>query len=198
MFAATVVLPGAGYCQITQYKDDVPLESPYYNERYVAGWVSRLAMKVMSLSFTQLEYNIRAAEKDFTKEAYEIFISELEAADMPVFIKNNRVIMKAAPQSKARLISKGLLNGRYTWAFELPVLLTYQTHNETYRENKKITAIVVRSNEPNHNMIAVNHWFVEDSYEKVKRPGPSRDGNSKGLLDRENLMHLYKEDPRPE
>ncbi len=158
-------LPSQGSCQSTpKNKEDVPLEDPFYNSRRVAGWTSRKIITVMSLSYTGIERNLTVAKQVFTDNGYQKFYGDLEESGLLMLVEDARMKMSLAPVNSPELLGEGVVDGRYRWAFRIPVVMTMQTVKKTIRDNKTLLLVIVISNEPRHDMLAIEHWALSDRY----------------------------------
>ncbi len=189
LLSVLIGVPGAGLCQKIGYgelKEDVPLDHPYYNRKYVGGWVSNLALDVMSINFTNIDISLNVAKKNFTNEGYKKFYEDMDTSGLLRLIEDSKMTILSAPIDQPKFIYAGIVNGRYQWAFEVPVVLTLQTAKKTIRESRNLFVVVVRSNEMRHHMIAVEDWILSDA-DWVPDESPAS-----GLMTKKNKSYLTK------
>lgn len=80
----------------------------------------------------------------FTPEARDEFRAELQHAGDVKNVVDRFQVVSAAVRSPPEIETEGVERGRYTWVVRLVVTVFYRTQVETLRENRAVTAKVVR------------------------------------------------------
>jgi hypothetical protein len=144
-------------------KEDIPLTEPYYRPSYIEGWLSRKVIENMSFTYVGAAGTLEAVRDNFTEEGYERYAGDIRESGFLRIIEDARMKIKAAPFGESELVRDGVVNGRYMWVYETPVVLTIVSGDSVIYEAKTLTAIIVRSNKWQHDMIAIDDWIVSEA-----------------------------------
>lgn len=159
-------LPGEAFCQPSSTGDPevAPLDQPFFDTSYVSTWLGRRIMTAMSISFWDVEGSLKSAKKDFTDEGFRRFYSDLNDSGLLMLIEDAQMRMTVTARDRAVPVGQGVVDGRYSWAFQVPVIMRMQTNGNILHENKKLLVVVVRSNDLRHTMIAIDQWILSDDF----------------------------------
>lgn len=151
-----------GHAQEKRYKDEFALDDGFYNNAYIGAWAARKTTQILSLKFVNAERILNLARRTFTEKGYRNFIEDLEYSGLLKMIEDFQMVISVTQNAKESLEEEWVENGVKHWLFSVPVKYTYQTANSTYREDKNVLLIVVRSNKPMHDMVAIDYISIND------------------------------------
>ena len=85
-----------------------------------------------------------AASGFFTSDGWNQFITALSESNNLDAVKTKKLVVSAVATAAPVILQKGLLNGRYAWRIQMPILVTYQSASEFSQQNLNVTMLVTR------------------------------------------------------
>lgn len=122
----------------------VALNAPNQSDSAILQWANQAAIAAFSYNFVNYRSELVAASGFFTAEGWDQFISALSASNNLDAIKAKKLVVSAVATSAPVILQKGLLNGRYAWRIQMPILVTYQSASEFSQQNLNVTMLVTR------------------------------------------------------
>ena len=80
----------------------------------------------------------------FTAEGWDQFINALASSNNLEAVKAKKLVVSAVATSAPVILQKGILNGRYAWRIQMPMLVTYQSASEFSQQHMTVTMLVSR------------------------------------------------------
>jgi len=143
------------------FKQDIPLDKPHMTPAYINTWVALVLSDVMTFGFNDYKMRLSLASNYFTDMGWKSFTQALKRSRIIEMVEVNQQLITAAPKGAPVLQSEGLVNGRYQWVIEMPLILTYRSGSKTSRTGLLVTAIVKRSDDEKHPYgIAIDQWIA--------------------------------------
>ena len=59
-------------------------------------------------------------------------------------VKAKKLIVSAVATRAPIILQKGILNSRYSWRVQMPILVTYQSASEFSQQNNVVTMLITR------------------------------------------------------
>lgn len=76
-------------------------------------------------------------------------------------VETKQQVVTAAPAGSPILVSEGIVVGRYQWTIELPLVVTYQSGDQTKNTNLLVTIVVVRVPRlESPNGVGIEQWIA--------------------------------------
>ena len=122
----------------------VALNAPNQSDAAVLQWANQAAMAVFSYNFVNYRSELVAASGFFTADGWAQFISALGSSNNLDAIKAKKLVVSAVATGAPVILQKGVLNGRYSWRIQMPMLVTYQSASEFSQQNLNVTMLVTR------------------------------------------------------
>lgn len=122
----------------------VALNAPNQSDSAILQWANQAAIATFSYNFVNYRSELVAASGFFTAEGWDQFISALAASNNLEAIKAKKLVVSAVATSAPVILQKGVLNGRYAWRIQMPILVTYQSASEFSQQNLNVTMLVTR------------------------------------------------------
>lgn len=122
----------------------VALNAPNQSDSAILQWANQAAIATFSYNFVNYRSELVAASGFFTAEGWDQFISALGASNNLDAIKAKKLVVSAVATSAPVILQKGVLNGRYAWRIQMPILVTYQSASEFSQQNLNVTMLVTR------------------------------------------------------
>jgi intracellular multiplication protein IcmL len=140
----------------------VALSEPNLSTPALMSWTAQAATEVMTFGFNDYRRRLQEASRNFTKIGWASFTTALERSKIMEMVESNRQVVTAAPRSAPVLVSEGLVAGRYQWQVEVPMVVTYQSGNESRADNLLVTLIIVRvSKLESPNGVGIEQWVAQ-------------------------------------
>jgi intracellular multiplication protein IcmL len=139
----------------------VALNQPNLSTPALMSWVAQAATEVMTFGFNDYRRRLQEASRNFTRPGWESFTGALERARIIETVESNQQVVTAAPQGAPILQSEGLVNGRYQWVIELPLILSYQSGTRVKSDSLLVTLVVVRVPRlESPNGVGIEQWIA--------------------------------------
>lgn len=122
----------------------VPLNQPNLSTPALMSWVAQSATEVMTFGFNDYRRRLQQSSKNFTRKGWESFTQALQRSRIIEMVESNQQVVTAAPRGAPILESEGLVQGRYQWVVQVPMILTYQSGSKTRSTSLLVTLVVVR------------------------------------------------------
>jgi intracellular multiplication protein IcmL len=122
----------------------IALTEPNQSDGAVTEWANQAAISAFTLDFVNYPQQLEQASQYFTKEGWEQFLESLQQGNNIEQIRQKRLTVTAVAQNTPVILQKGVLNGRYSWRIQLPILITYQSSSSIQQQTSIITMLVIR------------------------------------------------------
>lgn len=121
-----------------------PLDEPNQSDAAVLQWANQAAIASYSYNFVNYRDELQAASVFFTPEGWNQFLDALQKSNTLDSVRAKKLIVSAVATRAPIILQKGLLNGRYSWRVQMPVLVTYQSASEFAQVNTVVTLLITR------------------------------------------------------
>ena len=122
----------------------VALNMPNQADSAILQWSNQAAIAAFTYNFVNYRTELVAASGFFTAEGWEQFVNALGSSNNLDAIKAKKLVVSAVATSSPVILQKGVLNGRYSWRIQMPILVTYQSASEFSQQNLNVTMLVTR------------------------------------------------------
>ncbi|MCR9192453.1 MAG: type IVB secretion system apparatus protein IcmL/DotI [Gammaproteobacteria bacterium] len=122
----------------------VALNAPNQSDSAILQWANQAAIATFSYNFVNYRSELVASSGFFTAAGWDQFISALGASNNLEAVKAKKLVVSAVATSAPVILQKGVLNGRYAWRIQMPILVTYQSASEFSQQNLNVTMLVTR------------------------------------------------------
>lgn len=122
----------------------VALNAPNQSDSAVLQWANQAAIAAFSYNFVNYRSELVASSGFFTAEGWDQFISALASSNNLEAVKAKKLVVSAVATSAPVILQKGILNGRYAWRIQMPMLVTYQSASEFSQQHLVVTMLVSR------------------------------------------------------
>lgn len=121
-----------------------PLDEPNQSDSAVLQWANQAAIAAFTYNFVNYREELQASSGFFTAEGWNQFLTALQDSNNLDAIKAKKLIVSAVATRAPVILQKGVLNGKYSWRIQLPILVTYQSASEFSQQNNVVTMLVTR------------------------------------------------------
>ena len=139
-----------------------PLSDPVVDNNYVLQWVANAVQQAFSLDFIHWRDQLQHASNNFTAAGWNFFLQAYKkSGDLKTLINLN-MVANATVTGSPVIQYENVLDGRYIWKINLPIMITYTNTQKTINQPLNVTVIVVRVPvQTNPDRIAINEFLPE-------------------------------------
>jgi intracellular multiplication protein IcmL len=139
----------------------VALSEPNLSIPALMSWSAQAATEVMTFGFNDYKRRLQQASRNFTRLGWVSFTSALEKSRIIEMVEANGQVVSAAPASAPILISEGIVNGRYQWQVQVPLVVTYQAGSSVRDDRMLVTLLLVRVPKlESPNGVGIEQWIA--------------------------------------
>ncbi len=139
----------------------VSLDQPNLSAPAIVSWASQASSEVMTFGFHDYRRRLQEASRHFTRRGWESFTKALQSSGIIDSITQNRQVLTATPRGAPTLVSEGVVNGRYEWQIEVPMLISYEFGAGSKQNQIMLKLLVVRVPQlENANGIGIEQWIA--------------------------------------
>ncbi len=121
-----------------------PLDEPNQSDSAVLQWANQAAIAAFTYNFVNYRTELQASSGFFTAEGWDQFLTALQQSNNLDAVKAKKLIVSAVATRAPIILQKGLLNGRFAWRVQMPILVTYQSASEFSQQNNVVTMLITR------------------------------------------------------
>jgi intracellular multiplication protein IcmL len=139
----------------------VALSEPNLSVPALMSWSAQAATEVMTFGFNDYKRRLQQASRSFTRLGWVSFTAALEKSRIIEMVEANQQVVSAAPASAPILISEGVVNGRYQWQVQVPLVVTYQAGSSVRDDRMMVTMLIVRVPKlESPNGVGIEQWIA--------------------------------------
>lgn len=121
-----------------------PLSQPNQTDELMLKWAGQAAVAAFTYNYVNYREELQASSGFFTAEGWQLFLSALKQSNNLDAIQAKKLIVSAVPISPPVILKKGLVDNRFTWRVQMPILVTYQSATEYTQQNNMVTMMITR------------------------------------------------------
>lgn len=121
-----------------------PLNEPNQSDSAVLQWANQAAIAAFSYNFVNYRDELQAASGFFTPSGWQQFLNALQQSNNLEAVRVKKLVVSAVATRAPIILEKGVLNGRYSWRVQMPILVTYQSASEFTQQNNVVTLLITR------------------------------------------------------
>lgn len=121
-----------------------PLDMPNQSDSAVIQWATQAAIAAYTYNFVNYNNELKTASRFFTRTGWGQFLAALKRSESLEIVKKKKLIVSAVAAKAPVILQKGVLNGRYQWRIQLPVLVSYQSASENMKQRHVVSLLVKR------------------------------------------------------
>ena len=121
-----------------------PLDEPNQSDSAVLQWANQAATAAFTYNFVNYHTELQSSSGFFTADGWTQFLTALKDSNNLEAVKAKKLIVSAVATRAPVILQKGMLNGRYSWRIQMPILVTYQSASEFSQANNVVTMLITR------------------------------------------------------
>ncbi len=139
----------------------VALDQPNLSAPAIVSWAAQATSETMTFGFHDYRRRLQESSRHFTRRGWESFTQALQVSGIIDAITQNRQVLTATPRGAPTLVSEGIVNGRYEWQIEVPMLISYEYGSGSKQSQLTLRLLVVRVPQlENANGVGIEQWIA--------------------------------------
>ena len=123
----------------------VALDMPNQSDSAIIDWASQAAVTVNTYNFLDWENQItQHARYYFSEDGWEQFYAAFQESENFKSAIEKRLRVTSVVNKRPTILSKGELNGRYTWKVDVPIFETFESPGSKGVEQLIVTLTIAR------------------------------------------------------
>jgi intracellular multiplication protein IcmL len=144
-----------------------PLTEPLIAQETLLVWATRAAVSAYSFNFVDWQNDLNSVQQYFTATGFKNFLDALKSSGNLDTVVAKRLVVQATVTDVPRIIQQGLIQGRYAWKIQIPMLVKYTSASEELRQPVLVTILVARVPTTQYpEGIAIAQFVVQDRVEE--------------------------------
>lgn len=144
----------------------IPLDKPHRVTSDITKWVETATAEVMNFTSQNYQNDLSAAQKLFDNGGNSQYTTFLRDKNIMKVLESGRYKVNSHVEDTPLLLNEGVVQGRYRWLYQIPVMITYIDRNASGYEDAKpinqkaqITLQVGRSKDAeNADALLIERW----------------------------------------
>lgn len=137
-----------------------PLTDPAVPNTFVTQWAANAVRQAFSLDFVHWRHQLQQASNNFTSYGWKTFLAALKKSNNLTTLTKLKMVSNATITGAPKILKEEVVDGRYAWKIEMPILVTYENASRTIPIPLDVTLIVLRVPvKDNPNRIAINNFL---------------------------------------
>jgi len=120
-----------------------PLDSPMVSEAVVKQWANEAVISIFNYDFVHWRNQMQKASEFFTPEGWKDFESQLRSTGTLNTVIAKKLNVSGVATGAPVITKRGVIDGRYSWQVNMPVLVTYQG-TTTFQQPTTVTLLITR------------------------------------------------------
>ncbi len=158
--------PGNQYFATTADGRIMPLyalNQPVLSPGELLQWAHRAAIDAYSYNFVNYRDAMQQLSNNFTPAGWKYYEDALKASRNLELVIAKKLVVSAVATGTPIILDQAILNGRYSWKVQIPLLVSYQSPNE--QTQNPVIVMMIISRVPNLDMpkgIAIVSFVVSE------------------------------------
>lgn len=108
-------------------------------------FANEAAVSAYSYNFANYRQNLQDASHYFTLEGWQNFQDALASSGNLKAVIKKKLVVSAVATGSPVILDQGIIDGKYTWTIQMPMLITYQSASQAARQHVIVKLIVVKT-----------------------------------------------------
>ncbi len=137
------------------------LSLPNMGNIAITNWVGRAASQIMTFGFNDIDERFALSRSNFTKYGWDSFYKAMIDSKFVEEVLKAQQVITAVPKGVPSLTSEGLVQGKYTWRFNVPLMVTSRAGTAKTSRTKTVSVAVEKvPTQENPNAVGISEWYI--------------------------------------
>ncbi len=143
-------------------KMQVPgLYFPNMGKTSLRTWVAQAATQIMTFGFNDVDERFNESRQNFTPAGWESFRTAVIKSGLVDSVIAAQQIISAIPKDTPVLLQEGLIEGVYSWVFEMPLLITVRAGGVHQVVAKRLRVVIEQvPTSANPAGVGIGAWYM--------------------------------------
>ena len=128
-----------------KYQSLTALDMPNTSDAAVIDWASLAVISCYTMDFVNYQDQMSKVAIYFTDNGWYGFTTALQNSNLLDTVVAKKLVVNSVITKAPVIKQKGYLHGQYSWAIEIPLLVTYQAASDFSSENVLVNLLVTRA-----------------------------------------------------
>ena len=141
-----------------------PLSQPMLSPGELLQWAHRAAISAYTYNFVNYRDALQELQNNFTPAGWRYYENALKASRNLEMVVAKKLVVSAVATGTPVIVDQAVVDGRYSWKIQIPLLVSYQSPNE--QTQRPVMAMLIVSRVPNVDMpkgIAIVSFVASES-----------------------------------
>ena len=139
----------------------VGLDLPNMGKTAVENWVSQAVTQIMTFGFNDIDERFAFSRENFTPDGWTHFQKAMAGSSLITNVIKSQQIITTVLKAPPVLLQEGIINGKYSWVFELQILMTFRAGSVQQASAKTVRAVVEQvPTSANPNAVGIGEWYI--------------------------------------
>lgn len=120
------------------------LDQPMVSVPTLLEWAKESINSVYTYNFVNYRKELQKASERFTPDGWKNFQATLKDSNNLKTVVDSRMVVNSVATGAPVMLDRGIINGRYAWKVQTPVLVTYRNQARTFQQPLLVTMVVIR------------------------------------------------------
>jgi intracellular multiplication protein IcmL len=120
------------------------LSEPMLSPGELLHWSHRAAIEAYTYNFVSYRDAMQRLQNQFTPKGWRYYEDALRTARTLEMVIAKKLVVSAVATGTPVILDRAVINGRYSWKVQIPLLVTYQSPNEQTQQPMIVTMIISR------------------------------------------------------
>jgi intracellular multiplication protein IcmL len=121
-----------------------PLSQPMLSPGELLQWAHRAAISAYSYNFVNYREALQELQNNFTPAGWRHFENALRASRNLEMVITKKLVVSAVATGTPVILDQAVIDGRYSWRVQIPLLVSYQSPNEQTQRPVMVMMIISR------------------------------------------------------
>lgn len=121
-----------------------PLDQPVVNPSELLQWASQAATAVNTYNFIDYRAAFQKAQSYFTADGWRNFENALRSSRNLEAVLEKKLVVSAVATGAPVIVDQGVINNRYAWKVQVPLLVSYQSASDNTQQSVVVTMVISR------------------------------------------------------
>ncbi len=122
----------------------MPLDQPNLSTAALLQWANTAAIAAFTYNFVDYRAQLQAASEFFTPEGWQAYLQSLQTSQNLTAVKAKNLVVSAVATGAPVINQQGVVDGRYTWEIQMPLLVTYQSASQITPQSLMLNMVITR------------------------------------------------------
>lgn len=143
----------------------IPLNQPNVSSAALLQWANTAVIAVNTYDFFNYRDQLQRASEYFTTDGWQAYLTELKNSRNLNAVLEKKLVVSAVATRAPTVLREAVIDGAYTWAVQMPVLVTFQSASEYSQQSQVVTLMIKRiSTLTNPNGLGITNYIAQEGY----------------------------------